>query len=337
MDRANFAPSRRTSIFSTAPSAAGSDSSNSSRKAASCPFSDAASIKSTTTHETSDTIIKEGQRKELFCAEVNPFAPETIVLIHPIYTSGIQWERVTYGLSEYHLLIPDLPCHNRSKDVVSRNDFTFELCADRIAELIRDRAHDGRAHLVGASLGGHIAQELAASYPHLVRSVFTTGAFPARGFVKTTVSKNSNIYYPGLWAIVHSPNAIYRAAKLMGDSATPELLEDLKRNLSSRLAKANGRGLQKSAERLRRAGRTGIRMCLIAALAFDSPVELEDGLRLLVDESKSLGGTGEEFAGFALEGGAHAWQLQWPHLFAQAVRCWIEERRMPEELKAISV
>lgn len=327
MDKSSTS-TRRTSIFSTAPSSGTSDSS-SSRKA---PSSDATSIKTTNTHETSETI-RGGKYKPLFCTEINPFAPETIVLLHPIYLSAIQWERVSYGLSEYHLLLPDLPCHNRSMDVISRDEFTFELCADLVADLIRDRAHDARAHLVGVSLGGHIAQQMMTSYPHMLRSVFTSGAYPIKGFVKSSISKNPGFYYPGLWAIVHSPNAVHKASKILGESASPEFIEDLKRNLSSRLAKANGRGLQHSTERIKSAGRSGIRMCLIAATNFDTVYEMEDALRLLREQSKSVGGTGEEFTAFVLEGGEHSWNLHWPHLFAQSVRCWVEQRPMPVELK----
>ena len=48
--------------------------------------------------------------------------------------------------------------------------------ADRVAELIEREGHDGRAILVGLSLGGYVAMDVAARRPDLVRGLVISGA-----------------------------------------------------------------------------------------------------------------------------------------------------------------
>ena len=52
--------------------------------------------------------------------------------------------------------------------------------AARIADLIRDRGHDGRAHVIGLSLGAQTAIQLLAATPHLVDHALLSGALVPR-------------------------------------------------------------------------------------------------------------------------------------------------------------
>lgn len=125
---------------------------------------DASSVlTATSTTNSAETIL--GDRKKLSVLEQNPFSPESVVLLHVLFSCGLEWKQVCPKLSSYHLLVPDLPCHSASRGVCRREDFSLELCADYVADLIRERAHDGRAHLVGMSTGGFVALELARKYP----------------------------------------------------------------------------------------------------------------------------------------------------------------------------
>jgi pimeloyl-ACP methyl ester carboxylesterase len=102
----------------------------------------------------------------------NPSGKSTIVLIHGAFVSGLNWDLVVPHLTMYHLLIPDLPGHGQSRNITP---FSVEYSSRLLAQLIRKHAVNGRAHVVGHSLGAHVAINLASSYPELMDAVFVSG------------------------------------------------------------------------------------------------------------------------------------------------------------------
>jgi pimeloyl-ACP methyl ester carboxylesterase len=82
------------------------------------------------------------------------------------------WGEHMAKLGGFHCLAPDLPGFGLSNKQpwISRIDVT-----DRVAELIRTRVPERRAHVVGLSLGGSIAHTLLARHPHLVNRVVIDG------------------------------------------------------------------------------------------------------------------------------------------------------------------
>lgn len=97
----------------------------------------------------------------------------TIVLLHGTRLSGASWAPQIAALGEeFHVLAPDLPGHGSA----GGQAFTLAGAADRVADLIRAEAHGGRAILVGLSLGGYVAMDVAARHPELVRGLAISGA-----------------------------------------------------------------------------------------------------------------------------------------------------------------
>lgn len=109
----------------------------------------------------------------LHYTSINPPGKNTIVLIHGACCSGRSWNLVVPHLTNsYHLLIPDLPGHGQSQHITP---FFVEFSSRLLAQLIRKHAINGRAHIVGHSLGAHVAINLASSYPEFVNAVFVSG------------------------------------------------------------------------------------------------------------------------------------------------------------------
>jgi pimeloyl-ACP methyl ester carboxylesterase len=102
----------------------------------------------------------------------NPSGKSTILLIHGAFVSGFNWDLVVPHLTSYHLLIPDLPGHGQSRNITP---FSVESSSRLVAALIRKHAVNGRAHIVGHSLGAHVAINLASSYSELVDALFISG------------------------------------------------------------------------------------------------------------------------------------------------------------------
>src|ERR1700728_671806 len=102
----------------------------------------------------------------------NTLEKTTILLLHGAFSSHFEWDFVIPHLSSYHLLIPDLPAHGSSMDL---GPFSIPYATSLLAKLIRNEAKNGKAHVVGLSLGGYTGLSLAKDYPELVDVVFVTG------------------------------------------------------------------------------------------------------------------------------------------------------------------
>ena len=100
-----------------------------------------------------------------------PEAP-AIVFVHGTRLTRSMWSAQVRGLSdEFRVIALDLPGHG----VLAHEPFTIRGAADRIAEVIEEAA-GGRAVVVGLSLGGYVAMDLAARRPSLVRGLVLSGA-----------------------------------------------------------------------------------------------------------------------------------------------------------------
>jgi pimeloyl-ACP methyl ester carboxylesterase len=113
------------------------------------------------------------RRVTLSLHEAGPADRPTVVLLHGVGTSGWMWRRLVEAVGgDLHLLVVDLPGHG---DSAARPWVSLDDTVAAVAEVIGDRAPDGRAHLVGLSLGGYVATELAARHPDLVPTALVSG------------------------------------------------------------------------------------------------------------------------------------------------------------------
>ncbi|OTA34438.1 hypothetical protein BTJ68_04834 [Hortaea werneckii EXF-2000] len=114
----------------------------------------------------------EGEERTLPFTEHNQGENVTVLLIHGAFSNDEEWNMVTPHLTNYHLLIPDLPGHGKASAI---RPFSKHLAAKLIANTITQHAKDGKAHIIGLSLGAYIAIDLAVRYPAVVRDMFISG------------------------------------------------------------------------------------------------------------------------------------------------------------------
>src|SRR4051812_7542815 len=88
-----------------------------------------------------------------------------LLLLHCLGVDRHFWDFAAPLVSEFRLLTFDLPGHGET--AVPSSAYGIEDLAALCAELLR-RDGVSRAHVAGISLGGLIAQRLAARYPPLV-------------------------------------------------------------------------------------------------------------------------------------------------------------------------
>lgn len=104
--------------------------------------------------------------------ELNAEARSSILFIHGSLGDRTYWDSVTPYLSDYHLLLPDLPGHGEAAQI---QPFSKQLSAQLLADLIRKRAKGGEAHIIAISLGAFVAVELASTYPDMIDDMFISG------------------------------------------------------------------------------------------------------------------------------------------------------------------
>ncbi len=105
---------------------------------------------------------------------------ELVVLFHGLGGSRISWEPQLSALSHAHRVVAwDMPGYGASAHLPD-DPLTFPalaVAADRFIALLGHQ----RAHVVGISMGGMIAQYLAAWFPRRVRSLTLLASSPAFG------------------------------------------------------------------------------------------------------------------------------------------------------------
>lgn len=251
----------------------------------------------------------------LHCNIFNPEAQTSVVLIHGAFVSGLYWDLVIPHLSHYHVLAPDLPGHGRSHTVTP---FSVELSANLIADLVRTRAQNRSAHIIGHSLGAKVAIQLASTAPDLVKSVFVSGfeIFP---------SSNLTRYIPyAAWTMMRVENCLPRPlVRWAMDGAdlprtnTSTCTLDLCRQIVSPETPSEWPAPWNARTLIVAAGRGGF------IPSSDHP---HDAVRLM-EIGRELN---TETVAYTHLGMRHPWNRQDPVLFAATATAWLEGRELPE-------
>jgi len=101
---------------------------------------------------------------------------QPILFIHGLGSSGRDWElQVTFFSQRYRVVTFDVRGHGQSDK--PPGPYSIPLFAHDTAELIESLGI-GPAHVIGISMGGMIAFQLAASAPDLVRSLVIVNSAP---------------------------------------------------------------------------------------------------------------------------------------------------------------
>lgn len=257
---------------------------------------------------------------ELFFESHNEDRPETIVLLHGLVSSLREWDLVVPHLRDYHVLAVDLNGHSRSRDAAPT---TAESAADNVAALIHGRARGGRAHVVGLSFGGFVGLALARQHPGAVRSVFASGASPFLGLFRWMAERPSTIWY-SLRALMGMPEWLYwRMVDWMGMRRYEALYAEMQANLRwESVRDAYTSILRISFEDVAR----------IEARVLSVSAGRDDDLR----SAARMGRVLREGRAVVVRGAVHAWDLQFPELFARGILAWVRGEELPGEFEPLA-
>jgi pimeloyl-ACP methyl ester carboxylesterase len=97
---------------------------------------------------------------------------DPIVFVHGVRLTRSAWASQMAGLSDaYRVIAMDLPGHGALAD----DAFSLRAAADELERVIVEAA-GGQAVVVGLSLGGYVAMDLAARRPAIIRGLVLSGA-----------------------------------------------------------------------------------------------------------------------------------------------------------------
>lgn len=109
----------------------------------------------------------------MFVLESGIGKSQKIIFLHGSGANSSMWRNHFEALdSTFHCIAPDLPGHGKSNKLPWT---TLDDVADSIALLIKNRCN-GKAHVVGLSLGGSIIYKLLEKYPTLIDRAVIDGA-----------------------------------------------------------------------------------------------------------------------------------------------------------------
>jgi pimeloyl-ACP methyl ester carboxylesterase len=257
----------------------------------------------------------------LYTQEFGPADAPTIVFLHGGGVGGWMWKpQIAQLKDEYHLLVPDLPEHGQSIDV---KPMTLQNAAAQVAELIRTRAHGGRAHVVGLSLGAQTTIELLSQSPELVDRAIASGPLmrPLPGIGTTNLM--AKMYWPFRnmkWLVKWN---------MKGLGVPEEYFEEFRRDTAQmtidgfvRVTLANGNNHLPP----------NLQAVTVPTLLLVGEKEL----KIMKESVRDLLAVMPSAQGYVVSGAIHNWSLQLPDLFMQTVRAWITGQALPSRLQPLA-
>lgn len=241
---------------------------------------------------------------------------ETIIFLHGEGTAGWVWDKQVESFQDYHCIVLDIPGHGKSAGV---KPFTIKSAADMIIDLIKNKSKNGKAHIVGISLGAQIIVQILNTDPEVVDHALISGTLvrnsePSESFLELLnhlievylPDKNKTIRIMSYVRSYNIPKNLRSNFKestyiIEPDSANRIIRENMLFKMPSNLEKANVPVLVMNGQK-------------------DFIMVKESAINLLNVLPKSKGA-------MALKVG-HLWNIENPELFNKTLRAWINDNEL---------
>lgn len=140
---------------------------------------------------------------EVYLSETGIDQRESVLFIHGAGLPGWSWQpQVGFFSSRYHCIVVDLPDHGKSRDIPFGS---IDEVADLLLQVVRNSAHDGRATLIGHSLGAKIALAMLARDPSIIDRAVVASALCRPSPLISLMNNRSMIRF-SLWLLQRYPS-----------------------------------------------------------------------------------------------------------------------------------
>jgi len=271
----------------------------------------------------------------LYCASYSDGNPHSLVFLHGGGAAGWMWrEQVKTFSPDYHLLVPDLPGQGRSTEAGA---YTTESAATAVADLIRTRAHGGKAHVVGLSEGAQVAVALLAAAPEVVDHAVVSSAIlrpmPGNSLYTRQVMA---LAYRWFIAPLKNNDAWIRLNMKYSAGLPDEYFPDFKRSFQEATEAGTADMLSGAMTYRQPAGLERADVPVLVAVGRHEYAQMkQSGRDLLAALPRARGVIVSLGKGSSLRS-EHNWALTAPDLFNAAVRAWIEDGPLPAALAPLA-
>lgn len=253
----------------------------------------------------------------------------TICFLHGGGTSGWMWRPQIEALqATYHCLVPDLPEHGLSSGV---RPFSIADAARRVAQVIREQAHTGHAHVIGLSEGAQIAVQLLAEAPELVDHAIISSALlhTLPGFGRLGPGAMALIFRLFAAPFQHS-DAYIRLNMRYGNALPAQYFRETREDTRLMTADSFAHMIVENQRFRMPAGLERVQVPTLVVAGQHELALMRQSARELAAVLPAGQGYLVAFSKRAAE--EHGWNLHRPDLFNAATRAWLTDQPLPKEL-----
>jgi pimeloyl-ACP methyl ester carboxylesterase len=270
----------------------------------------------------------------LYIRETGTNSIPSIVFIHGGGGAGWMWNPQVEQFCDFHCLVPDLPEQGQS---AAEKPFSIDASANLIAELIRRRAHGGKACVVGLSEGAQISVALLSKAPELVERAVVSSALvrPMPG---------SGMLTPGLiglsyrWFVTpFKTNDWWIKVNMKYAAGVPEkYYEDFRRSFQG-LTEKGFSNLMVENQRFRiPSGLEKVQSPVLIVFGKNEYGVMRQSARDLAKAIPNSRAYEVVHPGKMSTAEEHNWNMTAPDLFNRMLRAWMGAQPLPPELRPIA-
>jgi pimeloyl-ACP methyl ester carboxylesterase len=117
-----------------------------------------------------------------------------MVFLHGGGVSSWMWDKQIQYFSKYHCLTVDLPEQGASKNT---ENFSIQLSAEKVNELIEKIADGKKVIVIGFSLGAQVTIQMLSINPSLIHYAFINSALVRpNSFIKKLIKPSIKLFFP---------------------------------------------------------------------------------------------------------------------------------------------
>ncbi|MEI6046279.1 MAG: alpha/beta hydrolase [Chloroflexota bacterium] len=275
---------------------------------------------------------KSNLTSKMYVQERGSSTAPTLVFLHGGGGAGWMWQPQVEQLEQdYHCLVPDLPEHGQSRAI---KPFTIKDSAIRIARIIRQQAHGGKAHIIGISAGAQIGVELLLSAPELIDHAILSS--PLLYPLPTTRFYNPMLMAATFRGLVQpfKQNEKYIRFNMKWAAGVPEkYFSQFQENFQQTTVESFTHVMQENLNFGLPAGLKSIQMPTLVVVGRKEYRTMRRSARELARLLPKSQGRMVSLGGRVAWD--HNWNLQAPELFNRMVRAWVEDKPLPSELQPL--